>query len=512
MEVKEKKENVLNEQENKKKKPGMFTYLNPNNVVKEINRYGYQFTLAGFWKFYGLSVLAIILIAIIYKLQLPYLITVIVFTFLISPKMILTTYKGMYEQKRFLDVTNYLEQILYSFRKVPKIIVALNDALSVFQEGQMHDMIIETIEKIQSGSVDQGEEVYTNAFKELEENYECRRMRQVHEFLIKVETFGGDFSNAIDILLEDRRLWIERVYAMEKERKSLKNKIILSLFLSFGVCGMTMFMMPKDFDTLNNVLCQVATTVVMIVNILIYYFGAKRLTGTWLNDLQEDTKEIQRYYDNAVHFNKKKERINSFVKAGFCFVIAVFGISLKMNVLIALGGFAAIYSLAQPKLKLNLAKKKTMREIDKAFPVWIMELSLLLQTDNPQVALTRSVERAPYILKNDLQKLVNNIEINPTSIEPYLGFMPEFDLPDVQSALRMLYSMSETGAQDSQRQIMFMVERNNHLLDKSERMANEDTIAGIGTLVLLPMLTGSLKMMTDLGVFLVSLISITQNL
>ena len=85
-------------------------------------------------------------------------------------------------------------------------------------------------------------------------------------------------------------------------------------------------------------------------------------------------------------------------------------------------------------------------------------------------------------------------------------------MPDVQSFLRMLYSMSESGSEDFKKQIIFMVERNNRLLDKSERIINEDKTAGTGMLVLIPMVTGSLKMMTDLGVFLMSLLSLTQGM
>lgn len=85
-------------------------------------------------------------------------------------------------------------------------------------------------------------------------------------------------------------------------------------------------------------------------------------------------------------------------------------------------------------------------------------------------------------------------------------------MPDVQSVLRMLYSMSESGLEDFKNQIIFLVERNNRLLDKSERIINEDKTAGTGMLVLIPMVTGSLKMMTDLGVFLISLLNLTQGM
>lgn len=69
----------------------------------------------------------------------------------------------------------------------------------------------------------------------MEESYGCRRMRQAHEFLIKVENFGGEFNGAIDILLEDRRMWIERVYELEKNRSNLKVKITISWHFPFDL-------------------------------------------------------------------------------------------------------------------------------------------------------------------------------------------------------------------------------------------------------------------------------------
>lgn len=117
-------------------KTGMFQYLNPKNLVKEINRYGYHFSLIGFWKFYILAFIAVILVSLLYGLQLPYVLAIIAFSLFISPFIIRNTYKNLYEQKRFQDVTGYLEQLLYSFRKVPKILNSLQDALAVFPEGK----------------------------------------------------------------------------------------------------------------------------------------------------------------------------------------------------------------------------------------------------------------------------------------------------------------------------------------------------------------------------------------
>lgn len=493
-------------------KKNRFAYLNPKNLVTEVNRYGYRFSLSGFWKFFFLAFTGVLLVSLLYKLQLIYILSITIFSLLIAPFIILLTYKGMYEQKRFMDVSNYLEQLLYSFRKQSKIMTALEDAIIMFPEGQMHDLILKSIDNIQNKPIEEGQDIYHNAFAEMEIFYGCRRMKQVHDFLIKVEGNGGNFDKAIDILLEDRRLWVERVYELGRERKSLNGKIAISLVLSFIICGMTMLMLPKDFATLDKVLCQLATTALIISNIFIFYCTQKKLSPNWLDDLNEDVNEIKRYYDTVVNFNKKREFAKSIIKALVGGLILIAGILINQIPIIFLGGMAAVFSLMQSSLKLKNAKKRVMREVDKAFPVWVMELSLLLQTDNPQVALSKSAEKAPYILKADLTSLIDEIEKNPTDITPYLNFMPKFDLPDVQSALRMLYSMSESGAQDNDKQIIFLVDRNNRLLDKSERLRNEDSIAGSSLFILIPMVTGSMKMMVDLGVFLISLLSMTQNM
>lgn len=495
-----------------KRKPGIFNWLSPRNLVYEVNRYGYHFSLLGFWKFYLLALVSIFIISMIYQLQLPFILAVSLFSLFLSPFIILNTYKNMYQQKRFQDVANYLEQLLYSFRKGPKILTALQDTLAVFPEGQMHDHILKVMDAIQNKPIAESKDLYRDAFFAMEEAYGCRRLRQAHEFLMKVESFGGEFSGAVDILLEDRRMWIERVYELEKDRSNLKVKITISLALSFLICGLTMFMLPKDFQTLHNGLSQTATMLLIISNIIIWYIGQKKLSVDWLNDLEENQEEIKRCYDRVRNANCKKERKKSFIMAGFCMMISASGILLQNIPVTVIGATAVVFALMQPGMGLKLAKKRMVREVDKAFPIWIMEMSLLLQTDNPQVALTKSVDRAPYVLRKDLQKLVEEMEKNPAAIEPYLGFMSGFDLPDVQSVLRMLYSMSESGSEDFKKQIIFLVERNNRLLDKSERIINEDKTAGTGMLVLIPMVTGSLKMMTDLGVFLLSLLNLTQGM
>ena len=83
------------------------------------------------------------------------------------------------------------------------------------------------------------------------------------------------------------------------------------------------------------------------------------------------------------------------------------------------------------------------------------------------------------------------------------NFLKDYDLPDVHSAMRMLYALSNGGYGNSEKQLSQILKRNQELLDKAEREQNQDSLAGLYALFLAPALTGAGKMMIDMTAFLV---------
>ena len=73
--------------------------------------------------------------------------------------------------------------------------------------------------------------------------------------------------------------------------------------------------------------------------------------------------------------------------------------------------------------------------------------------------------------------------------------------------MKMLYSMAEFGAEDAQVQIKTLVERNTKMMDKAEKIRMEDELAGITFSMLLPMISGALKLVTDLALVMVYVLS-----
>ena len=144
-----------------------------------------------------------------------------------------------------------------------------------------------------------------------------------------------------------------------------------------------------------------------------------------------------------------------------------------------------------------------MKEITKEFPGWFRNLAINLQKETVHVSIKNSLKDAPLILKPSLISLIKELDDDPVTMKPYINFLSSFELPDISSAMKMLYSLNEAGQDEVVTQINTLVQRNNQLLEKSERMKNSDSIAITGYLVILPMAISLVKMIVDMGLILV---------
>ena len=196
------------------------------------------------------------------------------------------------------------------------------------------------------------------------------------------------------------------------------------------------------------------------------------------------------------NLKEKQKKINVIAGLFLIGAIAMY-FFFGTQIAVALGIFS-ILIFTQPKRQLKNAKKRIDKEVEKAFPDWLMALSLQLQTDNVHVAIMKTIPDAAEILQEELLRLQDNLETYPNSLEPYLQFFETLRIAEVTSAMKMLYAMAELGTADSQEQIKGLVNRNVNIMDKAEKMRMEDELAGISFAMLAPMLTGVLKMIVDL--------------
>ncbi len=94
-------------------------------MVAEINRYGYRFSLSRFWRLILLAFAATGGVCLWFELHPALTAAVLLSVLMCMPKVMLSVYHSLYEQKRFADVNNYLEQMMFSFQKRPNILFCL---------------------------------------------------------------------------------------------------------------------------------------------------------------------------------------------------------------------------------------------------------------------------------------------------------------------------------------------------------------------------------------------------
>lgn len=478
--------------------------LNPYNLEKEIDSYGYKFSMGKYATMIFISLIATIALGSVFSLQWEYILFLTVSFLLFLPGMILNGYKNMYEHRKFLDVADYMEQVLYSFKADQKILTALRDTETLF-DGRMKKVIQESATYIENGH--SKNDLYREAFEKIENEYPDKHLRMVHDYMQTVERNGGDSDASVDMLLHIKNIWADNVLLLQEEKKQKRGLVLAALILTIGFAAMFHAIyrgMPQQFNIVNLTPMQIVTTVYLFCNLVIYRKANRAIAKSWTErDSEKEEKKILRYYDAILHFDGKKEQKKSLLYSLPFWGIALLCFAFGKTIFAA--GFVAfsIFMLNQHRIGYRIAYDKVVEEINAAFPQWLMQMALLLQSNNVRRSIEESISGSPRILKTELEMLVNSLKETPNSERPYLEFLKRFHLSAVQSAMKMLYSISTLGSGEVQTQVKALVERNSKLLDQSEKKRNEKNLAGITSLFYLPQLTVSLQLLA--GMFLMLL-------
>lgn len=485
-------------------------YMNPKNLIRTIQSYGYDFSLKKYFLTLGMFLMGMICLAYIMGLTMYQisLLGLVLAGFI--PRIILNTYIQLYEKKKFLDISSYLEQMLFSFRRKSKIINALEDTELLFQDGLIGNHINKMLDYILSAEAEGN--LYEEAFSILEAEYDCEIVRKVHGFMIRVEASGGEHKDSADILIQDRNRWVKRIMKAQKERELVKRNVTIGIMLSLIVIIMTIYMVPSDVvDIHTNIISQISSWFALVLNFVLWVFVQTKLSGSWIHEQQFiSDQQIGKYYQRIKDV-KSENFIRKYIVVILLLIVSSCGyIFTKSFTYIILGGFLCYIVVTLPKRLYKISKNHLKQEVEKAFSDWMLSLSLHLQIENVQRGIQASIPLAPYVLQEELELLQVKIEQQPTSIEPYLEFFDILEIQEVQSAMRMLYAISQSGGDEITKQIHGLVERNSELQDKSAKIKTEEYLAGMGACVLLPMVIGCVKMLVDMGLLMYSLMGEMQ--
>lgn len=482
-----------------KNKSGL-RFLRYKNLSQELARYGYEFSPKKALFSYGIIVLLAAIFGLLYKLQLPYIAAIGIIGVVISPFVLIQTMKGRYHTTMFSMANNYMEQFLYSFKRNKTVLNALTETATIFDKGEFYEVLLKAIAHIQYAT--DSEDPEQEALTMIGEFFHCERVDAIHSFVIGAQRRGGDAGGSIALLSKNRAMWAERIINLQKEFQIVKRNIMIALVATLLICILPLYLLSGKLNISIIPLCQISAVVLIGICMLIYVKADKKLCRSWI-EKETDSSRMDEKYLQVRDYDEAKESKNSQKMAVIPTILFIGAFVYFKNIVILVAGIVVVlFFLNQHKIGHNLAKKKVAREIEKQFPNWLMEVALLLQTDNVQMAIRKSMNSAPEVLIYALNELIYDLEEDPNAIEPYHRFLKEYRNPDVQSAMKMLYALSSGNAGDVTKQVEELIDRNNAMMDKAEKLTQEDKIAGMKIYILLPSLLASFKLMVDMALLL----------
>lgn len=476
-------------------------YANWKNLTSDIKKMGFSTSFKKIAGIMAIYVAAAGAVAFFMKLPVFCFVYMLILGIFIIPLLIVNMYRKIYEDNRFREVSQYIEQMLYSFKNTNKVYKSLQDIQPMFTDSPMGTVIEKAAKDIIDKGLEEGLKNFTDA-------YDCQKIQQLNKFLIEVEQVGGAHEDSIDLLLQDRETWVNRTLEYKKERNHRKVTVYMAIVVSFILCVLMEKILPREIDISSNPLCYLSSTILFTIDLVLFYITDNLCSASILNSLKTRADaDIKKYYEYLVNYNAKREFLKGARVAPIGLLITVLGIVMNEIALILTGIFFAVYCLFKSRVEYNTRYKAIKEEIEIQFPRWLMNVALYIQSNSVQVALYKSIATAPLVLQPELIKLNNAIRENPTAPEPYLNFMKDFNMPDITMNMKMFYSIASGAGADVQKQVNEIIKRNNALLDKTERIVIDNYLAKMYMFFLAPQLTGGLKLAVDMVLFFIVFMS-----
>ncbi len=507
----------------KKERKRKHITMSYKKLDKEIRGWGYEYNAKKYLATMFLVLVGMVTVGYFFLLKIWFVAILALCAVLAMPFIVLAQFAYIGNNDKFEDIVNYLEQMILSFKRSPKILSAMKDSRDL-ATGKMRKCLNEAIEIIETDT--ESQDVYEKAFSIIEKEYRCSRIKTLHRFMLNVEMESStNYQNSIDNLYSDIRSWVTRTYKYQAELSATKSKIMIIMGLSLGISLFFTYMLKRAEEAtassgndyalhmIDSGTYQVATTIFIITFILIFTFLNTKVNGFWLvNDIAEgDGSEIYKNISAVENYDTKGSRKRSIIAASFGVPFLIIGFIIGNLILKVLGIAIIFFMLFKNTLNLKAKKKAVERELVKEFPIWLRDIAVNLNNMIVVRAIAESYDYAAPVMKPFITRFIERSEEDPTSIKPYTEFLGVFNVSELSTAMKMLYTIKMLSAEDSARQVNELIDRNQTLLESSEKLKQEDSVAGVSFISLLPMLLMSIKLMIDLAVMMVAFFSLTNG-
>lgn len=456
--------------------------LNPKYLQKEVHAYGYNFSEKMHIGMIGCVILGSVSIGLLFQLRIPLIILICMLGIIALPAMVLDMYKRMYQQKRFEETGDYMERVIVAFQKEKKIYSALKDCSNEFEEGKMKESIREAMEKMDnSGSASEALDVITS-------NFQCQKMRSTNEFLVNAEKHSGEqeFMESSNILIKDNNSWVRRGYSLHAEKKQQFTEILMCIVACTLLCSITLYALnylggilsgmnpDAHYNIFHETIIQCTSIGFIVFSMLVCLKGSHKLTGDWLSTSKSESEQMLLNDYAAVNkYDEKKDARKSIILGAPFLIVSVpaylFFSHFACVLLIAI----SLFLFFQHKIGYNIALNAIRENLSTELPVWFMDLTLLMQNNTVYVALKKSYDNADIIIQKELEKLFEEMAKKPGEIEPYFNFCKKFQIPEIGSCMKTLYTVAENGTEDNKVELYNLIRSVQDMQIRADKLKNE---------------------------------------
>ena len=148
----------------------------------------------------------------------------------------------------------------------------------------------------------------------------------------------------------------------------------------------------------------------------------------------------------------------------------------------------------------RIARRDVNEELYLVLPQWLMEMALLLQENNVQVSIGKTITDAPAILKIELERLLHRLKEEPDKLRSYTDFCKDFDIPEAQSAMKMLHAIAESGTGNVKIQIHNLIVRVQEMQNIADEIRSKRILFQMKMIFSYPVFAVTSKLMLDLSI------------
>ena len=233
------------------------------------------------------------------------------------------------------------------------------------------------------------------------------------------------------------------------------------------------------------------------------------VTGT---EYKKDAEYLLHCYDKIRDYDAMTEKKKSLLWASPFLIAAVIVFLMHRRGIALLLLVVGMICLFQHRMIRKLAKEDVTNALYAAMPQWMIQMALLLQHNNVQVSIAKSMQSAPEILRPELQLLQERLSEHPESLAAYTDFWKDYDVPEAQSLMKMLHSIAEAGTGNANLQITNMLQRVQEMQQLSDQRQDESSRFKMQMVFLYPVFGATVKLLIDLTLGSVYMMSMLGNM